>query len=476
MNQVDFHIPEVATKQLKIQTIQEKKRLTLSSNLLLLAGFEGGVTQVIEESLGDGQGLIVRIADHAEINSGKSKKVYTREYKSRSANPLKRKEHLIQITRQNLIDSALGKDCTHVHVTLRYGQIIFKPITKNTYDLVQNLEENTPINTLVAMTGGVDCHVLEKSGFSISAVVEYRPQEARDKTDYTELTSMSVLANSKPNILFNEDIYKLDVERMAEIIAETPITFSMFSLQCDDFSTLKTHQQREQSVEDLTSTLDMFIPMLNIIDKLKTPVLLIENVPGFQESPINDVVRLQLMRRGYKVYQDIFDARDYGGHTSRKRTYLVATTLEAPFEFPLKSAPAPHVWPTVILPNWSEIIERDVTDTKVAKDSITTNRLRAITEDKHFAPTLTKSQGQDAKDSVVVQKDGRIYRLPVKVQKMLNGISDNFNVDWMPIDKAAQIIGQSICCNLHEAIIKSIKNHINLASKQMFSFQQCLSH
>jgi hypothetical protein len=144
---------------------------------------------------------------------------------------------------------------------------------------------------------------------------------------------------------------------------------------------------------------------------------------------------------------------------------LVATTLKAPFEFPEKTAPAPHVWPAVIEPNWDEIVKKDVTDTKVAKDSITTNRLRAITEDKHFAPTLTKSQGQDAKDSVVVQKDGRIYRLPVRVQKLLNGISDSFNLDWMPVDKAAQVIGQSICCNLHEAIIGSVKKHIQLSAK-----------
>jgi DNA (cytosine-5)-methyltransferase 1 len=465
LNEVDFHIPEVATKQLKVQTVQDKRRVTLSSNLLLLAGFEGNVSQVIEESLGEGQGFIVRLASQEEIAEGKTKKVYTREYKSRSANPLKRKEHLIQISRQDLIDNALGKSCTHVHVTLRYGEIIFKPIKQEQFDLIQDIDSETPINTFVAMTGGVDCHVLEKSGFAISAVVEYRPQEARDNTDYTELTSMSVLANCKPNVLFNEDIYTLDVQRIAEVLVDTPITFSMFSLQCDDFSTLKTHQQRENSVADLSSTLDMFIPMLNIIDKLKNPVVLIENVPGFQDSPINDVVRLQLMRRGFTVHQDVFDARDYGGHTSRKRTYLVATTLKAPFEFPEKTAPAPHVWPAVIEPNWDEIVKKDVTDTKVAKDSITTNRLRAITEDKHFAPTLTKSQGQDAKDSVVVQKDGRIYRLPVRVQKLLNGISDSFNLDWMPVDKAAQVIGQSICCNLHEAIIGSVKKHIQLSAK-----------
>lgn len=465
LRSVKFHCPDVATKQLKIQRIQDKRRVTVSTNLLLLMGFEGNVTQTVEESLGEGQGYTIRVASPEEVAEGKTKKVYIREYNTRSANPLKRKEHLVQTGNQQLIDDSLGLECTHVHVTMTYGLITIKPITKDKFDLMQKFEDDEPINTLVALTGGVDCHVLEKSGFKISAVVEYRPQEKRDSSDQTELTSLSVLANSKPDVLFNEDIYNLDVHRMAQILFNTPITLFHCSLQCDDFSTLKTLQQRENSVNDLTSTLDMFIPMLNILDQIKNPVLLIENVPGFMQSPINDVIRVQLMRRGFKVHQGVFDARDYGGYTSRKRMYMVATTLDTPFAFPEKTAPSAPVWSSVIEPNWEAIVLKDVTDTKVAQDSIITGRMRAIQEHKHHAPTLTKAQGQDAKDAVVVEKLGRIYRLPVAVQKLLNGISDEFDVDWMPVDKAAQIIGQSICCKLHSAIMQSVKQHIKLAKK-----------
>lgn len=459
--EISVNIPDVATKQLQIQTLGDKRRVTLSSNWLMVFGFDG--KRVIEESLGKNKGIRVRIASEEEIAAGKSKKVYERTYNGRSANPLnpvaKRKERLVQIASQTLINESLG-DSTHVHITFKYGVLTFLPVTEQQFHELKELDPKEQISTLVGMTGGVDCHVLEKSGFRIDTVIEYRPEEKRDTTDYTEMTSISTLINSKPRVLINEDIYKLDQNRLADIVGNAPISVGHFSIQCDDFSTLKTLKDKKKSVVELSSTLDMFIPMLSVLDCLKIPVLVIENVPGFMSSPINDVLQLQLMRRGYNVHQQVFDAREHGGLTSRKRMYLVATMLESEFSFPEPKPYSRNVWEEVILPNLSLIMEKDVTENKVVKDSIKMERARVISASKPYAPTLTKAQGQDTKDAVVVEHEGRIYRLPVSVQEELNCIPETFNLDWAPVDKAAQIIGQSICCSLHEDIMTSVKNHI----------------
>ena len=133
--------------------------------------------------------------------------------KSRSANPLKpdakRVEQLIETASQRLIEEAMG-DAEHAHITFREGEITFVPITNAERKLLQDLSQDDMINTLVAMTGGVDCSVLEQGGFRVDTVVEYRPQEKRDKTDYTEMTAMSALANCAPRVLCNEDIYRLE--------------------------------------------------------------------------------------------------------------------------------------------------------------------------------------------------------------------------------------------------------------------------
>ncbi len=467
INEVKVNVPELATKQLKLRTCNGAKRATLSSNWLVLFGFDG--TQgVVEESLGAGKGIRVRLAKPSDT---RIKKVYTRVYKDRSASPLNplkgRKERQIEITRQALISESLGDDCVYVHIVFKHGVVYFLPLQESQYKLLQDIKADSKINSLVAMTGGVDCHVMEKSGFSIQAAISYRPNDARDKTDYTELDCMSTLVNSSPRVLVNEDIYKLSPARLATLIGDTPITVGHFSLTCTDYSTLKSKKAKENSLENLTSTIDMFIQILPIIDNLKIPVLVFENVEGFVNHAAYDILALQLKRRGFNLHQQVYRAEQHGGASLRKRMYLIATSLDAPVELPQPEESNVNVWTDIVLKHWDEIKLRDVTDTKVMQDAITSGRARIIDSTKKFSYSLAKSQSQDPKDAVVCERDGRYYRLPVVVQKAINCIPDSFDLDWAPLDKASQIIGQSICCNLHERIMTSVRNHIIEAARMI---------
>jgi len=466
---VSVNVPDVATKQLKIRMKEALKVITLSSNWLTIFGIDGS-KRLVEESMGPGEGFRARLVTQEDIDNGVStKKVYSRTYTRRSANPVndsaRRKELQIEVASQKIINESLGEDCEYVHITFRQGEVLFTPLARDKYELLQSLKGDEKINTLVALTGGVDCAVLEQSGFRIDTVVEWRPQEKRDKTDYTEMTSVSALVNSKPRVLCNEDIYTLDPKRLATLIGNTPLTVGHFSIQCDDFSNVKNNKAKQNSVEDMSSTIDMFIPVLNLITSLKLPVVVIENVPNFMNSMANDIFTLQLRRRGFAVHQGVFNAADHGGYTTRKRMYMVATALDAEFTFPEAiSNPSQRVWEDIIVPNMAEIMKHDVTDNKVVKDAFTTGRVRTIEQGKQFSPTLLKSQGQDTKDAVIVLHEGRSYRLPVSVQKELNCIPDSFDLNWAPIDKSAQIIGQSICCSLHHRIMQSVKAHIFAAA------------
>lgn len=464
------NVPEIATKMLKLRKANDKKIMTLSSNWLPLFGFHGDV-QVVEEVIAPGKGFRVRLANENDV---KTKKVYVREYKSRSANPLKkdakRVEQLIETASQKIISEAMG-DADHAHITFRHGIITFVPVMNAEFKLIQDLSQDDKINTLVAMTGGVDCAVLEESGFSVSAICEFRPDERRDSSDYTELTSLSALSSCAPKALFNEDIYKLDMNRIAEAMRGTPITVAHVSLQCDDFTNIKNKGAKNDSIDDLSSTIDMFIPTLNMLDAVKPPVLVVENVPGFMGSkdnpnPINDVFCLQLRRRGYKVHQQVFNAKDFGGYTTRKRMYMVATTLDASeFTFPEPTGERPFsVWDEVIVPNMKEIMTRDITDGKVTQDALSSGRSAIISKDRPFSPTMLKAQGQATKDSLMIEVDGRYYRPSTQVLKQLNSLPESFDAEWMPIDKAAQVIGQSICCKLHHAIMESVSKHIRAVS------------
>lgn len=242
MREVRVNIPELATKQLKLRTCKGNKRATVSSNWLMLYGFDG-TKKVVEESLGKGKGIKVRLADQSDENV---KSVYVRTYKSRSANPLNpvtgRKERVVEISSKVLINEALGENCSHVHVTFKHGVLFFQPVEEAQYSLLQKLDCNSKINTLVAMTGGVDCHTLEKGGYKVQAAISFRPQEKRDSADYTEFDCVSTLINSAPRLLINEDIYSVCPERLAKLLRRTPITVGHFSLTCSKRTKPKTHR------------------------------------------------------------------------------------------------------------------------------------------------------------------------------------------------------------------------------------------
>lgn len=238
-------------------------------------------------------------------------------------------------------------------------------------------------------------------------------------------------------------------------------------LRVNDFTVgIKSEEAKRVSIEEMSSTIDMFIPLTKMLDALQSPVLVVENVPGFmgtpeKPNPINEVFCLQLRRRGFHVHQAVFDSSEYGGYTTRKRMYMVATTLNAPFAFPEKTGKRPYsVWDEIIIPNLDEIMERDITEGKVTQDALTSGRAAIISKSRPFSPTMMKAQGQSTKDSIMIELDGRYYRPSTTVLKQLNSLPESFDADWMPVDKAAQIIGQSICCKLHHAIMDSVSKHI----------------
>lgn len=183
MNQevlVRVNVPEIATKQIAFRHRGGKRVITVSSNLLSLFGFEKG-DNVLEKSLGKDKGITVKRIDDL-FTAGPIKKVYGRTYKQRRNNPF---EHLLEISSQKLIEEAFPEGCSRVHVRFEQGRVTITPIMTIADKAKRNALHAEPLSVFAALTSGVDLHCLQKSGFSISAVLEWRPQEARDKTDLT---------------------------------------------------------------------------------------------------------------------------------------------------------------------------------------------------------------------------------------------------------------------------------------------------
>jgi DNA (cytosine-5)-methyltransferase 1 len=447
-----FHAPQIATKNLKFNsTINTARKVRVSTNILPLMGFEDGMRLAVQRR-GPLDGFEVVPAMHGQH------KVHSRTYRAgkRSNNPL---ETLVEFGSQDLIDNQFPKVCERFHLEMRNQKMIFRPIANRSANIMHRFKKASPLNAFVGLTGGVDIHALESMGFKVDVALEYRPTEKRDRDDKTEVNLMNCLRNSTPSVVLNEDLYHCDLDRLSDILADRPpIGVAHYSIQCDDFSTLKSANDKERDVADMSSTIDQFIPMLDQIKVINPAVVIIENVVGFGRSMAGKICETQLRRMGYHVTSLEMDARDYGGIQSRKRYYCIAS-VNPGFQ-------APEMTPRNTESIWSRIEPllgecRDITDTAFIKNRATSNRAApSINPQSTQCQTIIKSNSRGIKDGAYLEVGGRMLMPSDSVIKRLMSIPDDFHTDWMAGEQAIEILGQSIDYAMHESLMSTVKDHL----------------
>lgn len=445
------NIPGVITKELGMANIGERRRIRVSSNFLPLMGFEFGTRHDVTP-LGFDKGLRLSFNPHGV------QQVYQRRYARRCNNPF---ETVVEIGNQSALDNAIPAYTERVHIEMRRGEIFIRPLANRTFSIRKAMRESTSdLAAFVAMTGGVDVRCLMDCGFSIDSILEYRPSEARDVRDLTETGALNVLANSKPRVLFNEDISTIDWNMVRGIMDSGPqIACMAISLQCDEFSPVKSNSLKQRSIDDLSTSRDLVYDALRAVETIRPATIMLEQVGGFATSEEGALFALKLRKWGYYVTDGVLAAPDFGGLTGRKRYYLCAS-----------------IWPNFTMPSgnelrtspiWSEVESylegcRDVTHTKSLQDGLTTGRARLLTPQSMIAPTVLKSQSRQAKDSVFIAPgDGRYLFPSLELLQHLNGIPSDFNLSCVSSDIASEIIGQSIDMKMHHALTAALHAHIS---------------
>jgi DNA (cytosine-5)-methyltransferase 1 len=444
------HVPEIVTKELALASVGGRRRFRLSSNFLPVMGFVPGERHTVEVEPGLG-GMVLKLSDSAGAI-----KVYERQYRNRRRNnPF---ETVVEVANQRLLDAAIPAYTERVHLTLQHGQIAVRPLANRTFSIRRSMRGRADLDAMVAMTAGVDVRCLMDCGFRVDSILEFRPQEARDRMDLTESGALNVLANSSPRVLFNEDITRIDWERVKGVMAGgPPIAVLHISLQCDDFSKAKGKALKLAAMDDLSTSRDLVYDALRMIETVRPASVVVENVPGFADSGEGTLLRVKLQRWGYHVQDGVLQAGRFGGLTKRERYYLVASVWPG-FTMPLPEVPPASAWAAI-----EDLVGqcRDVSHTASVQEGLQSGRIRLIRPGDRLAPTILKSQGRQTKDSVyVAMPDGR-YLLPtLEMQMRLNGIESDFNLDSVSQAVASEIVGQSIDVVMHRELVLAVHKHI----------------
>lgn len=448
---------KLATKRLKFTTYADSSRkLQISTNWLPLFLFEKGV-EVVERPLESGRGICVELASNLPAVFKSVKHIYSRTYPNRRNNPF---EVTYEIRSQKLLDKCFSKLSSYAHITFTAGRLYIREVVDIVAERIAKLmTASDPLTAFCACTSGIDAHATYKQGFTINSILEWRPGEKRDKNDLTETGALSAIANVPCKTLFNEDITTIDTGFLKWATKDCQSTLFTISLQCDDLSNVKANSLKEKSLESGESSLSMFYDGLRIIEALRFPAVLLEQVPSFRDAQVGRVWDLRLRQFGYTTFDACLDARDFGGLSSRKRYFHFATLLSAPFSFPEPTSQKEKpVWDLLVAPRLSAL--RNVTHSKSLQDGLSCGRLRVITPNSTSVPTLLKSQRRMAKDSVVCQLNDQLYMPDLDMERSIMGIPDEFNLDVVGTTIASEIVGQGVDYDLYGQIIKRVKQHV----------------
>ncbi|MFN6923250.1 DNA cytosine methyltransferase [Proteus mirabilis] len=451
--------PSVVTKQLAFNRVGDKRKVRVSSNFLDVMGFKPGMGIAVEPGEGMGGFSVIPATDELQTHQ-----VYQRRYqpKSRSNNPL---ETVIEFSGQGLIDKCFPRYTERFHVEMRKGRVVFTPVANRAFAIADRFRKTSPFRAFVALTGGVDIHVMESLGWKAEIVLEHRPVEARDRAsgrNLSEVHALNTLVNSSPRILLNEDIHHLELDRLGALLAECPpIGLAHYSLGCDDHSNAKSPRDKERSLEDLSTMLDMVYPALKQIEVVNPAVVLVENVPNFKASGAGAMMGTTLRRMGYFLTEMVLNGLDFGAYQGRERYYMVASV------FPGFVPPKPEqraggrLWP-VIEKHLGDCADVTALKSIQARESTSRRMPAFLTRESTSCPTILKSQDRGVKDAVYIQDGGRIYKPSVDLVQELMSIPDSFDVSWMAKEQATETLGQSVDYRLHSAVMAAVRDHLNV--------------
>ena len=452
-------VPELVSKTLRVQATKRAdgsthRKLRLSSNLLPLMGYLPGA-RFDAKPVGKQAGLELTF-----VPCG-SNQIHCRQYTQRRSRPL---EAQIDLQAQSLLDHAIPNYTEAVNWQITpAGRITITPLANRAFLIGKSLRQRRAedrLEAFVAMTAGVDVALMEQEGFRVVGALDWRPPEARDTTDKTETGALNAAVNGQHlRFLFNEDVFAAHWPTIREKVGTVPVLH--VSPQCDDFSPLKTHEARQASIDNLSSTIDMVVPVLRGIEELQPAVVVVENVPGFLTSAAGQIMCLQLRRMGYHVEAQVLDAPDFGGLTTRRRAFIVASVFPG-FRFPVPTGR--NTVPIMDLLRDHLPRLADVTEINSLRKGLACGRARVITSQSLLSPTVTKSQHRRAKDSVFIRTDaGRYLFVDGLASKALMGL-DAVNTELVTAEIEAEVIGQSVEGPMHSALMRQVREHIFIAT------------
>ncbi len=219
----------------------------------------------------------------------------------------------------------------------------------------------------------------------------------------------------------------------------------------------------KKGFEDTRGTL--FFDIARIVDYHKPQILFLENVKGLlnhDKGKTFETIKKTLNNLGYKVYQQILNAKNFGVPQNRERVYIVCfLNHEISFKFP---SPPNH------LVEVGDILDEVVDSKYTISDRLWAGHRRRklehklkgngfgyslFNEDSLYTSTLSARYYKDGSEILIEQKNKNPRKLTPREAARLQGFSDNFKI-VVSDAQAYKQFGNSVAVSVIEVIAKNI--------------------
>jgi DNA (cytosine-5)-methyltransferase 1 len=236
-------------------------------------------------------------------------------------------------------------------------------------------------------------------------------------------------------------------------------------IPCSGASVAGRAKRKLAIAEDHPDVGHLVASAISLIAVMQPVVLVIENVPAYENTASAAVLRNQLAEWGYQVHESCLDSSEFGDFEKRKRFLLVAVTQGVDFGFDrvLPSASLNRTLaqlldpPEKVAARWSEMSglrAKELRDKEAGKGFA----MQIYDGSESSIATLTKGIAKNRSTDPKIQhpSDTRLLRTPTAAEHarcksvpiaLIEGLSETI---------AHELLGQSVCMQTMTAVFKAI--------------------
>ncbi|MEY2151102.1 DNA cytosine methyltransferase [Rhodanobacter sp. 115] len=456
---LDYEVGEV-----KVGSAHGAPRVWMEGMKLARAGFMPGTKYAIEVA---GVRVVLRIAESGE----------------RSVSLKRRGEAELPVIDLNSA-KALGvfDGLERIRVIVRANEITLLPLATQVKARERLARITNKMRRGEPLTVGSLCH----GGGTTSFAVETGMAEAGVPT------RLAFAADIDPDVLHhaqaNNPVWRTDTAAIAapmqEMVADNWLLSSLgrmdileAGIPCVAASLAGRAKKGLDMAEADPNAGHLVVAFLGLVEAFQPAVVVVENVPPYQNTASAHLIRNTLRDWGYTISEAVLDAQDFGSIEARKRLALVATTAGLAFDFETvrpSLAGGQHTLGDVLEdvpvddPSWRAmdyLREKELRDKEAGKGFRMQIADASSTKIGTVGAAYSKCRSTEVKVRHPIEGDALLRLLTPREHARIKGVPESM-IAGLPATRAHHLLGNGVSVQTFKALGRALGAMLALLRQQ----------